>query len=105
MNKLQPLKVEIKDDILSISIGIDTLAWAFEHSQFAQPYDEDKGDYIQAFEVTDINEFAKEVKHELENEQEDGTTPLNLLLDKACEDAVGNGSIAIVEGKGLAKDL
>jgi hypothetical protein len=91
-NKDAPLSVEVKEDRLVISIGIDTLAYCFERSESNNPYDEETGDFKQIERVASPMQFAKDVATELMMEEEDGSTPLNLLLDKMCEEAVNQGS-------------
>lgn len=75
-----PLTVEIKDGCLCISIGVKTLAFAITHSPELN------------LNVTDFEGFAADVARELRDEQEDGTTPVHLLLDEAAAKAVENGS-------------
>ena len=91
INKLcerdERLKVEISNGKLLIDIGLDTLAWAAEHSpDFEDEY------YKSMLKISNIDGFAKDVVRELESEQEDGTTSVHLLLDKAFKGAVDNGS-------------
>jgi len=42
--------------------------------------------------ITDVNRFAKDVVYALNEEKEDGTTPVHELFDDAFERAVENGS-------------
>ena len=77
--KNKVLTVEIKDGELQISIGIDVLCQAV-------------GMQIEDFKITDNEGFAKDILYELENEDEEGTTEIHRLLDKAADDAVENGS-------------
>jgi len=42
--------------------------------------------------ITDVNRFAKDVVYALNEEKEDGTTPVHVLFDNAFERAVENGS-------------
>ena len=98
-NKDAPLSVEVKEDQLVISIGIDTLAYCFDHSEFAAPFDEEECEWVPKYKVISPAEFAKDVMYELDREEEDGSTPLNLLLDKMCEEAANNGSLGIEEVK------
>ena len=90
-NSNQPLTVEVRDEVMAISIGNDTLAWAFEHQEDNNPYDESLNDYRQAWKITEPLTFAWDVKCELQREEEDGTTPLHLLFDKVCMAAIENG--------------
>lgn len=98
MAKDHPLTVEVKDDELQIRIGIDTLKFALECAP-EYPlciFDEDRDEYM-TYKVEDINQFVEDIVTELDNEQEDGTTPVHLLLDQAMLKAVENGSLGIAE--------
>lgn len=90
VGKDQPLQVEVKEGILSISIGIETFKYCVNNYHDYDTFN---------FDITDADGFAKEVVRELEREQEDGTTPVHILLDKAANDAVDNGSQFWVERK------
>ncbi len=96
------LSAHVVDGRLVISIGVETLAFAFDHSEFAQPHDDESGEFVQAFKVTSPVMFARAVARELEREQEDGTTPVHLLLDAACAGAVEDGCEGVEEGSGPA---
>jgi len=74
----QPLKCEVKDGCLVISIGVDTLAFADQERLQVK--------------VTNTEGFAKDVARELANEREDGSTILTDVLDTAMEHAADNGS-------------
>jgi hypothetical protein len=91
------LTVDIIEDEIVIRIGIGTLAWAFEHMHENNPYNEAAHDFVQTWKVTDLTEFAEDVVGELTNEEEDGSHPLNLLLDQVCSAAVEQGSVGIDE--------
>lgn len=90
--KDQPLKVEIVDDEIVIRVGIDVVKWALEHHEESQPYNDELGDYEQKWIVTDTAEFAKDVKNAMNDEAEDGSTPLSDFLDKMCTNALEDGS-------------
>lgn len=47
--------------------------------------------------ITDAAKFAKEVCRELNEEQEDGTTPVHLLFDRAIERAFEQGAEGVEE--------
>ena len=93
--KNRPLTTEIKGNELVIKIGINTLSWAFEHSDDNNPWNEKQDKFIRVWKVTDIAQFAKDVMYELRSEEEDGSSPLINFLDRACQDAVNEGSIGI----------
>jgi hypothetical protein len=91
----QPLTVEVKEGRLVISLGVDTLAFAFEHSNWNNPFIDDLNDFRQQYFVPVPAAFAADVRRELRNEAEDGSTILEHLLDKACIAAVENGSTGV----------
>lgn len=97
--KNRKLTIELKNEELVIRIGIDTLKFACEHAQeepLCQP-DNLTGNYL-TYKVIDTEKFAKDVIDELLlEEEEDGTTKVHLLLDKAMFSAIENGSMAIGE--------
>jgi hypothetical protein len=87
-----PLTTSIEDGDLVIRIGTRTLAWSLEHhpdllNERAEP----------TYKVSDEAEFAKDVLRELEREEEDGTTLVHLMLDKATKEALEQGSCAVKE--------
>lgn len=88
----RPLTVVVEDGELRISIGIDTLAYAIEMNP-------DQGDE-QRFVITDNAEFADGVAAALQEEEEDGTTPVHLLFDAAAQAAIeaGASGIGLEEG-------
>ena len=88
----KPLTVEVKDGELQISIGIDTLAWAAMHSPDERlVWLDDETEEYMTFGVYDELEFAIGVANEMENEEEDGTTPLHLFLDNMMVRAIEQG--------------
>ena len=107
MNKTfagQPLFVGVEDGQLVIRIGVDTLAYAFEVGEENNPYDDEAMDFVRSWKVTDKLKFAKGVANHLCDEEEDGSTPLTDILDKAyigaVEDAMGvdeDGRIVTLE--------
>jgi hypothetical protein len=88
-NPDQPLQVEVKNKVLSISIGVNTLVFVYKHKPRTVEEKE--------FSITNIDGFAKDVANELHKEEEDGSTPVHLLLDKAIEAATINGSFFVEE--------
>jgi len=98
MGHYKPLTVEAKDGELQISIGVNTLKHAAQNSP-CEPltwFDEKQGEYM-SYDVLDGEEFAKDVCRALRNEDEEGTTPVHRLLDKACWKAIEDGSGAVSE--------
>lgn len=88
------LEVKIERGALVIRIGAETLAHACSYSDWANPFDEAKDDYIRTFAITDPKVFADDVRHAMLDEREDGSTPLSDFLDKMTEAAVDDGSMA-----------
>jgi hypothetical protein len=81
-----PLKVEVHDGQIVISIGISTLAYAQHFRQW------NTGQV--GYAVTDEKAFAEDVVNAMQREEEDGSSPLNDFMDAACDAAADDGSIA-----------
>ena len=91
-----PLTTEVKDGKLIISIGIERLAFCFENSNDNTPFDPVTKDFPKQYEVVDQVEFANDVRGLLTAELgEDGSSLLSNLLDKACLDAIYEGSLGV----------
>lgn len=99
MSAETPLQVSIENDELVIRIGINVLKFGTEEMESNNPWDDQSGDFRRLYNITQPLEFAKDVKAELEREEEDGTTPLHLLLDRVCMDAIEQGSMAVEDLK------
>lgn len=84
--KKSPLKLQIKDGELIISIGIDTLCFATQSE-------------ILDFKIINNIGFAKDILNELESEEEDGTTLVHRMLDSAANNAIENGSEFVEESE------
>lgn len=94
-----PLSCKIEDGELVIRIGIGVLAFATEGLDPFTVYDPNKRDWRVEWRVTDSLQFAKDIRHELIDESEDGSSLLTELLDKACTQALDQGSLGIEEGE------
>ncbi len=96
MTDTRGLDVSIVGGELMIRIGVKTLAVCAEQSPVPEfsDFDEGTGKELRPT-VTDPAVFASEVLRELLYEQEDGTTPVHELLDRAMLDAVENGAEGI----------
>ena len=81
----KPLTVSMENGCLLISIGIDTLEHVVKH---CPEFD----DVAPMPELADIDVLCSDIIQELEREEEDGTTPVHRLLDKAIYAAMENGS-------------
>lgn len=88
------LEVKCEHGALVIRIGVQTLAHAVTYSDWANPWDDAKQEYLRTFAITDAQAFAEEVAHAMLDEREDGSTPLSDFLDKMTEAAVDDGSMA-----------
>lgn len=86
----QRLEVEVVNGRLVISIGVDTLKYCHNLIERENVIGYGPGP---GFFISDATGFAKDVAAKLVLEEEDGTTPVHLLLDKAVQDAADDGSI------------
>lgn len=94
----KPLEVHVTDDgVLTISIGVERLSYAFEEHEDNNPYDENTGDFKKLFKVINAHTFARDIRVALLQEEENGSTPLTVMLDKASWDAVEDGSQGVEE--------
>ena len=87
------LEVKLSDGKLIIEIDVPTLCFAATHG----PYFDDIVAAADGAEIriTNEQEFAKAILSELRQEEEDGTTLVHIMLDKAAEQAVENGAEGI----------
>lgn len=99
----RPLGVAVRDGRLMIQIGIDVLAYAIAYSDWANPFDEARNDYIRTFAIVDPEQFAKDVQHAMLREREDGSTPLSDFIDQAAQDAISDGSLGLHEDEQVIK--
>ena len=78
---------QIEGDQIVIRIPVGCLKQAWESSRYVEDV-EANGWFVP--HVTDETEFARSVTYHLNQEEEDGSTPITDLLDKtmvtACED-------------------
>lgn len=96
MSKNDPLTVTIEDGRLVISVGIHTLASAAARSNWATSWDYKANDYLRTFAITDVDEFAKDVRNALVNSvQSEGPSRIEDALDRAMESAVDDGSLGL----------
>lgn len=94
-----PLAVKVTSDgVLSIEIGVDTLAFAALRSEYAcRCADDETGkpgmimpDTL--FKITDAAGFARDVSDALTEEAEDGSSLLTKMLDDAARKAIEDGA-------------
>jgi hypothetical protein len=92
-----PLKITVEDGCLVIRIGVNVIAFAAEEMEVNNPFDETLDDFKRLWSITDPEQFTKDLIREIEREEEDGTTPLALFLDKMCLNAIEDGTEAVKE--------
>jgi|GEM_PF-1962178 len=95
-NKELPLRAKIGDGRLSIGIGVNTLCRAISispHSDLARIFDpamvDDPGDLLA---IVDEAAFATDICRAINQEDEDGSTPLIRMIEAAAMDAIEQGS-------------
>jgi len=88
---MSELKVEVIDNVLTISIDMDMLVVAFENGAYNWDIEKE----VQRYKITHPDKFIEDVKTELLNEDEEGTTLVHLMFDKAMENAVEQGTEGI----------
>lgn len=88
-----PLSCGVEGRQLVIRIGIDTLAFAAERCPKLFDYDRHRESDTYC-KVANIEELALDVASKLMHEAEDGTTPLNTVIDEAIVAAMEDGSLA-----------
>lgn len=87
------LKVSLKDNKITISIGLDALAFAVESGP----------DWSEEFRVDSSDNFKKfgeSFLQYLEHEEEDGTNPIHRLFDSVAEEALNQGCEGFVNADG-----
>lgn len=99
-----PLSVAVKDGVLRIEIGVSTLAFAALRSQFVYNmlparHRHSREAVEKRFSVPDPAGFAEEVAGALLEEEEDGSSLLTDLLDKAAQNAIEDGAHCFVDAE------
>lgn len=91
-----PLRARVVQNVLTIEIGIDTLAFSTLRSPYAYEIVGgamvDTDDPTERFRIDDKRVFAIDVVREMLNEEEDGSSPLSDFLDDVCKRAIEEGS-------------
>jgi hypothetical protein len=90
-----PLTVKVTKEALTIEIGNEINAFAFEESDWNNPWVVEKQDFIRTFKITDPLGFAVDMRRAMLDEREDGSTPLSDFLDKMAIAAVEDGSESV----------
>ncbi len=86
-----PLRARIVRGVVTIEIGQRTLAWVNDHGPDNWSGEADTPIY----RVDDAEEFAVDVVREMNDESEDGSTPLTRFIDEMCAKAIEEGSAAV----------
>ncbi len=90
-SKAQILEVKLERDVLTISVGINTLGIAIEAAPFMTEgeivFDEKTGNQLLP-KVVNCQELAESVLEALKFEDEIGTTMVHKLFDQAAENAL-----------------
>ncbi len=86
MNNDMPLECVVEKDKINIGVGLKILEFATKNLEYF-----DEHEII----VNDIEMFAKEVSDALNEEGEDGSTPISRMFDKAIITAFENGALGV----------
>lgn len=84
--KNQLLKIEIVDEVLHISIGMEALKAALESGRLDMSCD---GEFV----IDDTEAFGVDFVNELKSEEEDGSTPIHLMFDRVALTTMENGGV------------
>ena len=91
-----PLTVKIsKSGTITIRITKADLKRAAVHLPDFEEFDEDTGDILIP-KVVDAAAFADAIYHQLNDEEEDGTTIVHRMFDDAIKEAVEQGAEGVV---------
>jgi len=86
---MKPLRCVVRDDGIDMGIGADALAFAAaSHPEY---WDGKSGPDVPNIKVDGPADFAREVCAAINREDEDGSTLLTRMLDKAISMAVESG--------------
>ncbi len=94
-----PLTIGVEDEQLFIRIGIRTLAYAFQDGEANAAFDDSANDFIREWKVINQERFAAGVADGLQEEGEDGSTPVTRILDEACTKSVENDMGVAEDGR------
>lgn len=78
-------EANIEDWAIVIRVPVSVLPAALEQNP--------RDDSYRGSLITNLEGFARDVVRELNREEEDGTTPIHLLFDKAMAEAIEQGSL------------
>lgn len=91
----QELDVKVENEVLSIIIGAEVLGFAFEGSDYNNPFNHELDSWVRDVKVIDHVEFTKDVMEIMMKEEEDGSCPLTNFLDEMCKKSVDYGNMGI----------
>ena len=91
------ISINVEKNELVIRYPIKELSEAFNISEYASPYDEQKEDWIPKYKAVPIKSFAKSICLALKEEDEKGTTSVHILFDEAFENVLESGKSGIKE--------
>ncbi len=87
------IECKVEGSEIVIRIPVEHLSHWLEMAQFNIADDGESS----ISTVTDPFKFAEELVGEFTREEEDGTTPIHLMIDKAMEEAIENGCDGVGE--------
>lgn len=91
------LSVRLRNGRVVIEIGIATLATVARHMPALEVFDEEALEWFEP-RVPDPGAFARAVVATLNSEEEDGTTLVHVMFDRAIIEAIEQGAEGIVTG-------
>lgn len=100
-----PLRAKVRNGVLTIEIGVDTLSMATLASPYAWEMADETTDRPSTvdprtlYRVTNAIEFAKEVRLALFDEREDGSSLMTDAIDAATQKAIEDGSLYFADKK------
>jgi hypothetical protein len=97
-----PLRCKIEGNELVFRIGLGTLAWAAE--RVPEMYDDQIRPEPPYVQIENRMELAHDVVAAMNSEEEDGSTPVIRMIDKAIMDAWENGSIGFADERTHVND-
>jgi hypothetical protein len=85
-------KAVIEDGSIVIRVAIEALPTIIEGVGALWNSEGNPG-----FKITNVEEFAADLVRALNNEEEDGTTPIHTMVDAAIFDAIEQGALGVEE--------
>ncbi len=85
------IRIAAEDGDLIIRIPVKTMLYAFVNDPGHESWDADSGQHMPPT-IRDEAGFVADIIAELEREDDDGTTPVHLMVDGVMREAVEQGS-------------